>query len=112
MIFVQYLNAISRRERLYILLQKGLDGGLCWCLLDFGNALCWLHGIFSIKGLFIVPVKSVQKQRQLIIVLDSKSSFTGQMKAVISRSRQEMEILRFLSKFLTRHILNEHELCL
>ena len=54
-----------------------------------------------------VPVKKVQEQKHLGIILDSKLSFASHIKAVISKSRQGIGMLRFLSKYLPRHTLNE-----
>ena len=53
------------------------------------------------------PVKNVPEQRNLGIILDSKFSFASHIKTVISKSRQGIGMLRFLSKFLPRHTLNE-----
>ena len=53
------------------------------------------------------PVKNVPEQRHLGIILDSKLSFASHIKTVISKSRQGIGMLRFLSKYLPRHTLNE-----
>ena len=59
-----------------------------------------------------VPVKKVQEHKHLGIILDSKLSFTSQIKSITSKSRQRIEILRFLSKYLPRHTLNDmYKLC-
>ena len=50
---------------------------------------------------------SAQEQKHLGIILDSKLSFASHIKAVISKSRQGIGMLRFLSKYLPRHTLNE-----
>ena len=54
-----------------------------------------------------VPVKNVQEQKHLGIILDPKLSFASHIKAVISKSRQGIGMLRFLSEYLLRHTLNE-----
>ena len=54
-----------------------------------------------------VPVKNVQEQKHLGIILDSKLSFASHIKAVISKSRQGIGMLRLLSKYLPRHTLDE-----
>ena len=54
-----------------------------------------------------VPVKNVQEQKHLGIILDSNLSFTSHIKSIISKSRQGIGMLRFLSKYLPRHTLNE-----
>ena len=54
-----------------------------------------------------VPVKNVLEQKHLGIILDSKLSFSSHIKAIISKCRQGIGMLRFLSKYLPRHILNE-----
>ena len=46
-----------------------------------------------------VPVKKVQEQKHLGIILDSKLSFASHIKAVISKSMQRIGMLRFLSKY-------------
>ena len=54
-----------------------------------------------------VPVKNFQEQKHLGIILDSKLSFTSHIKSIISKSRQGIGMLRFLSKYLPRHTLNK-----
>ena len=54
-----------------------------------------------------LPVKNVPEQRHLGIILDSKLSFASHIKTVISKSRQGIGMLRFLSKYLPRHTLND-----
>ena len=54
-----------------------------------------------------VPVKKVQEQKHLGIILDSKLSFASHINAAISKSRKGIGMLRFLSKYLPRHTLNE-----
>ena len=59
-----------------------------------------------------VPVKNVQEQKHLGIILDSKLSFASHIKAVISKSRQGIGMLRLLSKYLPSHTLNKmYKLC-
>ena len=54
-----------------------------------------------------VPVKKVLEQKHLGIILDSKLSFASHINAAISKSRKGIGMLRFLSKYLPRHTLNE-----
>ena len=54
-----------------------------------------------------VPIKNVPEQRHLGIILDSKLSFASHIKTVISKSKQGIGMLRFLSKYLPRHNLDE-----
>ena len=54
-----------------------------------------------------VPVTNVQEQKHLGVILDSKLSFTSHIKSLISKSRQGIGMLRFLSKYLPQHTLNE-----
>ena len=54
-----------------------------------------------------VPVKNVQEQKYLGTISDSELSFASHIKAAISKSRQGIGMLRFLSKYLPRHTLNE-----
>ena len=54
-----------------------------------------------------IPVKKVQEHMQIGITLDSRLSFTSHIKAITSKSRQGMGMLRFLSKYLPRHTLND-----
>ena len=49
-----------------------------------------------------VPVKNVQEQKHLGIILDSNLSFTSHIKSVISNSRQGIGMLRFLSIIIMR----------
>ena len=44
-----------------------------------------------------VPVKYVQEQKHLGIILDPNLSFTSHIKSIISKSRQGIGMLRFLS---------------
>ena len=52
-------------------------------------------------------VLKAQEQNHLGIILDSKVSFVGHIKAAISKSRQVIGVLRFFSNYLPRHTLNE-----
>ena len=54
-----------------------------------------------------VPIKNVLEQKHLGIILDSKLSICSHIKAIISKCRQGIGKLRFLSKYLPRHTLNE-----
>ena len=54
-----------------------------------------------------IPVLKAQEQKHLGIILDSKLSFASHIKAAISKSRQGIGVLRFFSKYLPRHTLNE-----
>ena len=53
------------------------------------------------------PVMRFEEQKHLGAILDSKLSFTSHIQSVISKCRQEIVMLRFLSKYLSRHTLNE-----
>ena len=53
------------------------------------------------------PVMRVQEQKHLGVILDSKLSFASHIQSVISKCRQGIGMLRFLSKYLPRHTLNE-----
>ena len=54
-----------------------------------------------------VPVKNVPEQKHLGILLDSKLSFANHIKAIISKSRHGIGVLRFFSKYLPCHTLCE-----
>ena len=54
-----------------------------------------------------VPVKKVDEQKHLGIVLDSKLSFSAHIRAVISKTRKGIGLLKCLSKYLPRQTLNE-----
>ena len=53
------------------------------------------------------PVKKVIEHNNLGIVLDSKLSFYALIKAAISKTRKGIGMLKFLSRYLPRHTLNE-----
>ena len=54
-----------------------------------------------------IPVRKVPEHKHLGIILDSKLSFTSHINAVISKCRQGIGLLKFLSKYLPRQTLNE-----
>jgi len=54
-----------------------------------------------------IPVKKVNENKHLGIILDSKLSFSAHMKSAISKTRKGIGLLKYLSKYLPRHTLNE-----
>ncbi len=54
-----------------------------------------------------IPVKKVNEHKHLGIILDSKLSFSAHIKAAISKARRGIGLLKYLSKYLPRHTLNE-----
>ena len=54
-----------------------------------------------------IPVKSVSEHKHLGIILDAKLSFTAHIKSAISKTRKGIGLLKYLSKYLPRHTLNE-----
>ena len=54
-----------------------------------------------------IPVKKVNEHKYLGIILDSKLSFSAHIKSAISRARKGIGLLKYLSKYLPRHTLNE-----
>ena len=54
-----------------------------------------------------IPVKQVKEHKHLGIVLDSKVSFSAHIKSAISKTRKGIGLLKYLSKYLPRHTLNE-----
>ena len=54
-----------------------------------------------------IPVKQVKEDKHLGIVLDSKLSFSAHIKSPISKTRKGIGLLKYLSKYLPRHTLNE-----
>ena len=54
-----------------------------------------------------IPVMKVDEQKHLGIILDSKPSFSAHIKASISKTRKGVGLLKYLSKYLPRHTLNE-----
>ena len=72
--------------------------------------------IFSRKGIEIdnpvvlvndIPVKKVNEHKHLGFTLDSKVSFSAHIKSAISKTRKGICLLKYLSKYLPRHTLNE-----
>ena len=53
------------------------------------------------------PVKEVDEHKHLGMFLDSKLSFSSHIKEVISKTRKGIGMLKYLSKYLPRHTLNE-----
>ena len=54
-----------------------------------------------------IPVIKVDEHKHLETILDSKLSFSAHIQAAISKTRKEVGLLKFLSKYLPRHNLNE-----
>ena len=54
-----------------------------------------------------IPVMKVEEHKHLGIILDSKLSFSTLIKEVITKTRKSIGLLKFLSKYLPRHTLNE-----
>ena len=54
-----------------------------------------------------IPVKEVNEHKHLGIILDSKLSFAPHIKTAISKTRKGIGLLKYLSKYLPRHTLNE-----
>ena len=54
-----------------------------------------------------IPVRQVDEHKHLGIILDPKLSFSAHIKAVISKARKSIGLLKHLAKFLPRHALNE-----
>ena len=54
-----------------------------------------------------IPVKKVSEHKHLGIILDSKLSFSAHIKSAISKTRKGIGLLKYLSKYLPRHTLNE-----
>ena len=54
-----------------------------------------------------IPVKKVTEHKHLGIILDSKLSFSTHIKSAISKARKSIGLLKYLSKYLPRHTLNE-----
>ena len=49
----------------------------------------------------------MNEHKHLGIILDSKLSFSAHIKAAISKTRKSIGLLKYLSKYLPRHTLNE-----
>ena len=53
------------------------------------------------------PVMKAEEHKHLRIILDSKLTFSAHIKSSISKSRKGIGLLKYLSKYLPRHTLNE-----
>ena len=53
------------------------------------------------------PVKKVIEHKHLGIVLDCKLSFNAHIKAAISKTKKGIGMLKFLSRYLPRHTLDQ-----
>ena len=62
------------------------------------------HPVMSFNN---IPVKKVDEHKHLGITLDSKLSFSAHIKSAISINRKGVGLLKYLSKYLSRHTLNE-----
>ena len=56
-------------------------------------------------------MKKVSEHKHLGIILDSKLSFSAHIKSDISKTRKGIGLLKYLSKYLPRHTLNELYMC-
>ena len=54
-----------------------------------------------------IPVKQVDEHKHLGLILDSKFSFSAHIKSSISKARKGIGLLKYLSKYLPRHTLND-----
>ena len=54
-----------------------------------------------------IPVKKVNEHKHLGIILDSKLSLSAHINSAISKKRRGIGLLKYLSKYLPRHTLNE-----
>ena len=54
-----------------------------------------------------IPVKKVEEHKHLRLILDTKLSFSAHIKAAISKTRKGIGLLKYHSKYLPRHTLNE-----
>ena len=54
-----------------------------------------------------IPVKKVDEHKHLVVILDSKLSFSVHIKSAISKTRKGIALLKYLSKYLPRHTLIE-----
>ena len=54
-----------------------------------------------------IPVMKVDEHKHLGIILDSKLSFSAHIKSAISKTRKGIGFVKYLSKYLPRHTLNE-----
>ena len=54
-----------------------------------------------------IPVMKVHEHKHLGIILDSKLSFASHFQSIVSKCKQGIGMLRFLSKYMPRYTLNE-----
>ena len=54
-----------------------------------------------------VPVARVEEHKHLGVILDSKLSFASHIQTAITKSRQGIGMIKYLSKYLPCHTLNE-----
>ena len=54
-----------------------------------------------------VPVVNVEEHKHLGVILDSKLSFASHIQTAITKSRQGIGMIKYLSRYLPRHTLNE-----
>ena len=54
-----------------------------------------------------VPVVRVEEHKHLGVILDSKLSFARHIQAAITKSRQGIAMIKYLSKNLSRHTLSQ-----
>ena len=54
-----------------------------------------------------VPVVKAEEHKHLGVIPDSKLSFASHIKTAITKSRQGIGMIKYLSKYLPRHTLNE-----
>ena len=58
------------------------------------------------------PVMKIDQHKHLGVILDHKLSFSAHIQTAMSKSREAIGMLRFLSKYLSRNTLNElYKLC-
>ena len=54
-----------------------------------------------------IPVGKANEHKHLGVILDNKLSFVAHVKSAISKTRKGIGLLKYLSKYLPRHTLNE-----
>ncbi len=54
-----------------------------------------------------IPVGKANKHKHLGVILDTKLSFVAHIKSAISKTRKDIGLLKYLSKYLPRNTLNE-----
>ena len=54
-----------------------------------------------------IPVKQVDEHKHLGLILDSKLSFSAHIKSSITKARKGIGLLKYLSKYLPRHSLDD-----